>query len=398
MPERVVLARRDGPDATVPTPALTALLRRLGGEVVARASQSRREHNRYAVGPALVDQVRAHCRDHDADTVVVDGHLHEGQVVDLADALPVETVWDRRDVVWAALAAGGNDVAAARRSLRTGRVERRRVAAARRTAAAEGPDTDDGRLADLDRRRDRHEAALADARETARRAAREAYTDVDAHVVVVGATDASTTPVWAALCDRSAEGENGEGADTGPVAPATTTTAVTRLGASEVAVSDGPGLVGGDAAWYDGVVPDWTATVERAAVLVAVADGTRAGAALQSACDRVDAPVVAVTPDAAAAAPSTRVTATLADTGDGPPVDRLRGAVADALPETGLVATLPYRDEAHTVVSWLHDRGTVAAVDYDDQITVRVAVPASATEAVRSRVTSAGGSVAMKSD
>lgn len=393
MPERVVLARRDGPDAPLPTPALAALLSRLGSEVVARASQSRPEHNRYGVGPALVDRVRAHCRDHGADAVVVDSHLHEGQVVDLADALPVETVWDRRDVVWGALAAGGNDVAAAQRDLRTVRVERRRVAAARRTAATDGPGADDGQLADLDRRRDRHEAALEDARETARRAAREAYADVDAHVAVVGAADASTTPIWVALCDQSADS-----ADTGPFAPAATTTAVTHLGAHKVAVSNGPGLFGDDAAWYDGVVPDWTATVERAAVLVAVAGGTRADAALRSACDRVDAPVVAVTPDAAAAVPSARVTATVADDNEAPPADRLRAAVAGALPETGLVATLPYGDEAHAVVSWLHDHGSVATVDYDDRITVRVAVPASATGAVRSRVASAGGKVTMESD
>jgi Domain of unknown function (DUF1949). len=55
--------------------------------------------------------------------------------------------------------------------------------------------------------------------------------------------------------------------------------------------------------------------------------------------------------------------------------------------------TLPYADEAHAVVSRLHDDGAVAEVDYGDRITVRVAVPATATTRVRSRVTAAGGTV-----
>ncbi|ESS06994.1 MAG: hypothetical protein A07HB70_00775, partial [uncultured archaeon A07HB70] len=94
MPDRAALARRDGADAPPPTPALAALLDRLGVAVVARATQSRPEHSRYGVGPDLVERLRAPCRDRDVDTVVVDGHLHEGQVVDLVDALPVATVWD----------------------------------------------------------------------------------------------------------------------------------------------------------------------------------------------------------------------------------------------------------------------------------------------------------------
>ena len=391
MPDRAALARRDGADAPPPTPALAALLDRLGVDVVARATQSRPEHGRYGVGPDLVERLRAPCRDRDADTVVVDGHLHEGQVVDLVDALPVATVWDRRDAVWAGLAAGDNAVAATRRDLRAARLARRRAAAARR----DGPGADDGRLADLDRRRDRLEATLAEDRATARRTTLDAYTEADAHVAVVGPVDAPTSPVWAALCDRPAAT-----AATGPLVPATVTTAVTRLGAHDVAAAHGPGLLDGDAAWYDATVPDWTAAVERATLLVVAADGSRAEAVGRAACDRADAPVVAVTAGQTVfeEGPSTRVAATVARGVDVPLADRLRAAVADALPTTRLVVTLPYADEAHAVVSWLHDDGAVAGVDYGDRITVRVAVPAAATTRVRSRVTSAGGTVATRPD
>lgn len=390
MPDRAALARRDGADAPPPTPALAALLDRLGVAVVARATQSRPEHGRYGVGPDLVERLRAPCRDRDVDTVVVDGHLHEGQVVDLVDALPVATVWDRRDAVWAGLAAGDNAVAATRRDLRAARLARRRAAAARRDGAADGPGADDGRLADLDRRRDRLEAALAEDRATARQTTLGAYTDVDAHVAVVGPVDAPTSPVWAALGDGPAATTA-----TGPLAPATATTAVTRLGAHDVAAAHGPGLLDGDAAWYDAAVPDWTAAVERATLLVVVADGTRAEAVGRAACDRADAPAVVVTagPTTFEGSPSTRVAATVARGVDAPLADRLRAAVADALPTTRLVVTLPYADEAHAVVSRLHDDGAVAEVDYGDRITVRVAVPATATTRLRSRVTAAGGTV-----
>ena len=356
MTGRAVLVRRDGDDAPRPTPSFAAVVEGLGLEVVASVGERRREHGRYGVGPGLVDRVETRCRDHDAGTVAVDGHLHEGQVVDLSDALSV-AVRDRRDVVWGRLAADGNDAAATRGDLRATRVDRRRA------ASAEGESA--GRTADLDRRCDETEAALERDRTAARQAVETAHVGVDAHVAVVGPVDAPTTRVWAGLVGREAASE--------PFTPGTPTTETTRLGPHGVAVTDGPGLLDGDAEWYERVVPGWLAAVDRATVVVAVDAGTRPDDALAGLAPRSDTPRLTV------------------GTADDP--GALREDVAGLLPTARLAVRLPYADAAHATVSWLHERGVVESTDYGDEVCVEVVVPAAATATVRDRVETAGGSV-----
>jgi hypothetical protein len=216
--EAVVL-RRDGPEAGPATPGFEALLTGLGHAVVRSLRVERAEHGRTHVGPAAVDRLRAALTETGAEYVAVDNVVHPGQQADLLAALsapsasgsrtgagerrttPV-TLRDRRGVVYDALAAGGNRVAENRGRELTAQVERRQVLARERDQPdGGGPDAQSGRVAELDRRRQR----LDDDLDGLQRAAREAVAGGAGTRVVVADPLGLSSGLWAALVGDAEE-------------------------------------------------------------------------------------------------------------------------------------------------------------------------------------------------
>jgi hypothetical protein len=328
------------------------------------------EDGRYHLAPATLERVERWLADADADadgdagapTVVVDGDPHPGQLADLRGRLHPATVVDRRRAFWARLAAE-NPVAATRAELQAARVERRAAAAAQRDAATTGPSGESGRLADADDRVTRLRDELHERRTAARERVLEGH-DADARVVLLGRVDAPTTELWATLCDESAP------PDTGPGRPARPRTATASVGAHTVAVTDAPGVPGdgGLPTWYTAVVPGLAAALEDAACVLGVGPGH--DALLAAAAEQVDALTRSLTaPDAAAA----------------------RAVLGEVLETATVALRLPYDDDAHALVSWLHDRATVHATEYDDAVYVRAEVACSATDDLRRRVAAVDG-------
>lgn len=394
-----MLVRRDGPGATPETDGFGAVVEALGHTVERRVRTERAEHNRYGVGPATVDEVAAAVAETDAAHVAVDDDLHPGQLADLADALPAATVRDRRGAITAALAAAGNPVAENRAEEWTLQVERRRLANEGR--AAEG-DAADGRIADTDRQRQ----ALHEEYETLRAAARTqvetGHEDAGARVVLTRTLGADGT-AWSVLAGDDGS-ENPAQTDVTPLAPGTPATASVPVAAGTLALTAVPSLVAGLPEWYREAVPGAMAALGQAdAVVVTVGSGASAAVVVDHLRAITEAPLI-VWPRADRDTPDTGP-----PEGDDPDVVNgdvpegvtvaggsaaaLREQVTGRLPTARLSVQLPYDDDAHALVSWLHEHTHVADVDYDDTITATVVAFAAAADTVRRRVDAVGGTL-----
>ncbi len=365
--------RRDGPGATPATPAFGPIVECLGYAVRERVHTERAEHSRYGVGPEIVERVAAAVTETDADLVAVDDDLHPGQLADLADALAPATVRDRRGVVTDALTADG-PVAENRAEEWTLQVERRRLANERRTAA----DGHEHRVADLDRRRDRLDGAYDELAATARERATAGHGDAGARVVLTRALGADGE-AWSVLTDAAPLA--------GPLAPGTPTTASVPVAAGTLAVTAVPPVLAGLPEWYRRAVPGAVAALERAdAVVCTVASDTGVAGDLRSV---TESPLVVWSRSGEAADGDRPAGVTIAHG----TAAALRERVTEAVPTTRLSLWLPYGDDAHALVAWLHDHTHVVTVDYADGVTATVvALPAAATT-VRRRAERVGGHV-----
>ncbi|ERG89874.1 MAG: hypothetical protein J07HX5_02046 [halophilic archaeon J07HX5] len=128
MSQRAVIACRQG-EQTTRTPSFRAIVTALGHRIVDEREQQRQEHNRYNLGPGLVDELSQIVDERDCGYVAVDNQLHPGQLSDLTAALAPATVRDCRGVVYERLANGGNRAAANRRDAQQLRGKRRRLLA-----------------------------------------------------------------------------------------------------------------------------------------------------------------------------------------------------------------------------------------------------------------------------
>jgi GTP-binding protein HflX len=378
-----VLVFREGPDTTPRTPGIESLLSGLGDTVVERLWSDGPEHNRFHLRPESVEELSTAVEATDADCVAVDADLHPGQAADLLGALPPVTLRDRRRLVYDSLAAAGNSVAEACARRRALRVERRRLA--NRSRADPGTDVD-ARIADIDRRRDRLEADRTELSEDSRRAVERPHTGTSVRVVV--AERLGTCGPWQTLADPGQPA-----ADATPLAPGTPAVVPVSLDPGPVAVTVVPGLVDGFPAWYREAVPGTVATVAQAQVVVLGTDTVPAvRETLRELRAHTEASVLVVT---------TRGQTTDTFEGDSPAVtvlrdptpDRLSEAVVSVLPTDRLTVTLPYTDDAHALVAWLHDNAAVETVEYDDAIAVTATTLSDATAELRRRVDSLGGTV-----
>ncbi|MXR51150.1 hypothetical protein GRX03_05955 [Halovenus sp. WSH3] len=356
MAERALLATREG--------SLTPGFERIvsaSSEVVESLVRDRPADNRYHLPPGLVESLSERIEQDDITRVAVDGIAHEGQMVDLTSALPDVTVRDRRGVVWERLSEGGNPVAAARLTLRDNRIDRRRARRRRRDQQTTAPAGEDGAVAEAERACDRAAERLTQRQETQRRQISESYTGVDAYVTVLSSVPESAD-CWAGL--------TGEAESTGPLRPATPTTATTTVGPHELAVTDTPGLFAGGPEWLRTATPGTMAAVERADVVLTVGDV--GGLPGQSDFD------------------GTRLR--VPSRGFDDPPEELRARLRSVLPTSELAVRLPYTDDGQAVLSWLYDRTSVRELEYGEDIYVRVECPETATESVERRVQQVGGS------
>jgi 50S ribosomal subunit-associated GTPase HflX len=348
-----------------PTRGLPALVAARGHEPVSTSVGDRPEDGQYYLSPATVERIEQRVADRDRDplTLVVDGTPHPGQITDLRTRLGSVTVVDKRRVLWERL-AGENPVAATRVGLRAARIARRRAADSQREAATQGPSGTSGRLAHGEERIHDLRDTLEGRREAARRRVRTSHTAADARVVLLGRVDAPTTALWAGL--------TGETAASGAGRPARVVTATTAVGPHTVAVTDAPGVPGsgGLPGWLTGAVPGLPAALDEATCVLVLEEGD--DSLREAVAERFDAPCRSIdAPDAATA----------------------RG-VLDGLLETATYAVrLPYGDDAHALVSELHDRATVHAIEYDDAMYARIEVARTASDELRRRVSAVGGEV-----
>jgi 50S ribosomal subunit-associated GTPase HflX len=346
------------------TDGLAVLVDAGGWDPVSTLVTDRPEDGEYYLSPATVETVERRAADTDGEsTLVVDGEPHPGQLADLRARLPSMTVLDRRMAVWDRLAAT-NPVAETRAALLRARVDRRAAAAAQRADETRSPSGTSGRLAECDERVQRLRDRLERRRERARDRVRTGFDDADARVVLVGRVGAPTTAVWTALTGEDAEGAPGR--------PARPRTATATVGPHTPAVTDTPGVPGEDGLpeWLTAAVPGLEAALSAATRVLVVGDRREA---LRSAlAQRFDAPCRG-----------------LAD----PTADAARSLLRESLPTAAFAVQLPYDDDAHALVSTLHDRATVHETAYDDAVYLRVTVAATATERLRRRVAAVDGEV-----
>ena len=393
-----LIVRRDGPGATPATGAFEAVVGALGHTVERRVRTERAEHNRYGVGPETVEELAALVAETGADCVAVDDDLHPGQLADLAGALSGATVRDRRGAVTAALAAAGNPVAENRAEEWTLQVERRRLANERRAGES---DPADDRIADTDRRRQRLDDEYESLRETARTRLKTGHETAGARVVLTRTVGADGG-AWSALAGDAVDADPTTG-DGNPLAPGTPTTESVPVAAGTVALTAVPALPVDLPEWYREAVPGATAALRRAdAVVLAVESASSVADSVDRLRAVTDAPLVVWTPagasDVDAGPPGSADTS---ESGDGPTTvtvvggsaAALRERVTDLLPTTRLSVRLPYDDDAHALVSWLHGHAHVADVDYGDAIAATVVAFAETAATVRRRVDAVGGTV-----
>jgi 50S ribosomal subunit-associated GTPase HflX len=344
------------------THGLRALVAAQGSEPVSTLVSDRPEDGRYDLAAATVARIeRRWAADRGPLTVVVDGTPHPGQIVDLRTRLPSVTVVDKRRILWGRLAEV-NPVAATRVELRKARSARREAADAQRRASTRGPSGTSGRLADSDQRVQRLRDTLDGRREAARERVRTAHAGADARVVLLGRVGAPTSALWTALTGKAAPSDVGR--------PGRVTTATTAVGPHGVAVTDTPGVPGrnGLPGWLTEVVPGLSAALDEATCVLGV--GERHDALLRAIAERFDVACRSL---------------------DDTDATTARRVLEDVLESAVYAVRLPYGDGTQRLVSKLHDRATVRAIEYDDAVYVRVEVARNATERLRRRVSAVGG-------
>ena len=346
------------------TPGLQAFVAARGYRPISTLINDRPEHERYYLSPATLEAIEHHSTDQGRDdlTVVLDGRPHSGQLADVQERLDPQVV-DTPRLVWERL-ANENPVASARIELRTARLAHRNAADAQRETSAQGPSGTSGRLADAERRIQACRDVLADRQEAARERVLESHTGADARVVLLGYVGAPTTALWTALTGADATPEVGR--------PAQATTAMATIGPHRLAVTDTPSVTGdgGLPAWFLEVVPGASAALAAATCVLLVGDGH--SRLRQAIADRFDTSCRSVQSGDAATAQS---------------------VVAEFLATTTFAIRLPYTDDAHALVSELHDQTVVHTVEYDDAIRLRVEVAQTAIGNLRRRVRAADGTV-----
>lgn len=336
-----------------PTPGIKRTLDHLDRQPVETLVHDRPEDGHYYLSPATVKRLEALLRETEATGVIVDGEMHPGQTVDLEDRLGVETR-DRRGLVWEHLAEA-NPVAETRLALRRRRIERRAVATRQRQQSTSAPTGTSGRLDDLTRQCQDLRQELEERQRAARTRIRTAHTDVDAYVVTIRQADAEAATGGAALTDEPAA------SGLRPRRPQTT---ITTVQAHTIAVTMIPDIPG------DRGLPEWV---------------TAAVPGIESALDRADVVV---------GAPGTflkRITDSDTPTVVTDETASIPAAVAERLPTVQLAIELPYADDAHTLVSWLHDHTVVRETAYTDTITVHCTAPEGARNDIIRRVESVDG-------
>lgn len=323
----------------------------------------RPENGEYYLSPETIERIERRAGETDrADlTLVVDGLVHPGQLADLQARLQSLTVTDKRRVVWDHLAEA-NTVAATCVERQTARIARQRVNDTQRGAATRSPSGTSGRRAAIDSRLTELRSTLENRQRTARQRVRTSYTDVDARVVLLGRVDAPTTAVWAALTDENTAPETGR--------PARPVTGTATVGPHELAVTDTPGVPGDEGLpqWLTQAVPGLSTAVEQATCVLGV--GERQDSLLRAVAERFD------------------LTCRSLDAAD---AGTARTTIAEILHTTTCVVRLPYSDDAHALVSELHEQAVVGATDYDQAISLRVDVAQTATDDLRRRVNTIGG-------
>lgn len=346
MAPKALVASREGAVAA----GFEAVVSALGYEVTDVLTTDQAENNQYHLPPGLVERLRDRIAETEAEYIALDGIAHAGQMVDLGTALQAVTIRDRRGVTWERLAEGENPAAAARLALRERRIERRRAQRDQRAESTTGPSGTSGVVSELDQACERHAEMLNEQQAAQRRRATESYEGVDAHVTVVGPVSAPTTECWEAI--------TGQVGETGPLRPATPTTALAEIGPHTVAVTDTPGLVAGENDWFADAVPGTVAAIERANVLLVVGGSAEFdGVVVQ--CSELE--------EASGSEPDR-----LDDWRE-----QVIAEIQAQLPTARLAVALPYTDEGHALVSTLHEEATVESVRYDEEIRLMIEIPES---------------------
>lgn len=366
MAEQALLATRTGSL----TPGLKPIVSALGYTVTDTFSADSPEDNQYYLPPELVEKLADELTAAEHQYLAVDGFLHEGQLVDLADALGQVTIRDRRDVVFERLAGGGNETAEICLELRQRRIERRRAIRAQRSDAVSGPSGTSGTVSELDAECERLEKRRAEQQDKTRRQIDQSYGGVDAHVVVIGTITDPTSECWAELADSA-------GSD-GPLRPATPATAVIDLASYELAVTETPGLIDSEAEWFVEAIPGTVAAVERADVVIAVGETDRD--AVATLAPEFDGTILQSQRPNASGETETESRG-----------EQLRDDMRAVLPTARLTVSLPTTDDAQSLVSWLYERATVEEIEYGNEISLVIEAPGPAVEAIRRRIEEAGG-------
>lgn len=347
------------------TRGLPAFVAARGHEPVETHAVDRPEDGQYYLSPATIEHAEQYRVELGRDelALVVDGTLHPGQMVDLQQRLPEVHLRDKRGAVWERLAEE-NPVAAACLDLQRCRIARREAAATQRDASTSGPSGTSGRLAASEQREQDLRSTLETRQENARREIRTSYTDADGRVVLLGRVGAPTSDLWSALTDESAPAAAGR--------PARPTTATATVGPHTLAVTVTSGIPGnsGLPAWFEKAVPGLPAALEAADCVLGV--GEHHESLLDAVAERFDVTCRSLSHASPGAA---------------------RDVLRDTFETAAYAVQLPYDDEAHALVSTLHDRAVVHATEYDDAIYLRVEVAQSAVDELRNRVSAVDGSV-----
>jgi len=368
MDERALLASRSGQLS----PWFEDTVELLGYDVGESFTVQAPEDGQYNLPASVVDSLKERARETGTALVAVDDLLHPGQAADLTAALSPSAVRDRREVVWERLAGGGNAAAEACLDLRRARIERREAERAQRAAVDTDPTGVSGSVSDLDRRcprlQDEVEATAHGQRERIERG----YEGVDTRVVVTGPATTDASEIRAALPWTGSE----SGALFRPAQPVTETVS---LGPYKAAVTAVPGIFESFPDWYAEAVPGTVAALARAeTVVVAGSSPDRTLTLAETLVERFEVEsCLAAVPDGTETVPSS------IDDVVGP--DEVFTALAAALPSTRVALSVPYVDDAHALVSELHETGGVESVEYGETIRVRVTVPDDRLEALRRR-------------
>lgn len=397
--------------AVEPTRCFAEVVSSLGYDVVEGIETDREEHGRYNVGPGTVERISEVVGREAVEVVAFDNLLHPGQTADVTVELPDDVeVLDRRATVYRRLSEAGGEAAAV--ALRRWRLRVRRRLLLNRSLSGDSGDRVEDRVSDIERRMDDASESLKETRRRAEDRIRstEAYGDAGdggdggrLSVAVVGDACAPTSEA----VGRIADDEASVGADGLPLSPAETETYSGSVGPHPVYVTDCPGFVRvrreanvegdgdgdgegepsypvGPPDWYSDVVPAALAVLREGDVvaLVGYEDVDGLGGWLRG----FEADVVEV------------------DVGRGPDGGVTEEAVesallsAEPLSTKALTVRMSYGDEAHSVVSRIHDEFLVEDVTYEDRISIEVVAPEARIEGLRAMVSEAEGEVSKSDD